>query len=244
MPHMTIMRGGPGSGKSWFVRNLVPLSISPVPPTVCSADDFFINDEGEYSFDPKWLGRAHGACLKKCVEAIMRREDVIIDNTNSKQEEMLPYLALCQAFDYSCAVVRVLCDPEVAWGRQKHGLPRDKFDDIHTTVRQQQVPKLYRGAPWLIIKDREQIGKIVAAGDMPPDLYDSDGNGVTITSGTLLRLTDWTPHRPGFKAGNYWTVETLDGLYHGSQVYDYELSQPGVLDKLWIAQKEPDGPGS
>lgn len=91
---------------------------------------------------------------------------------------------------------------------------------------------------------REQIGKIVAAGDMPPDLYDSDGNGVTITSGTLLRLTDWTPHRPGFKAGNYWTVETLDGLYHGSQVYDYELSQPGVLDKLWIAQKEPDGPGS
>ena len=157
MPHMTIMRGGPGSGKSWFVRNLVPLSISPIPPTVCSADDFFINDEGEYSFDPKWLGRAHGACLKKCVEAIMRREDVIIDNTNSKQEEMLPYLALCQAFDYSCAVVRVLCDPEVAWGRQKHGLPRDKFDDIHTTVRQQQVPKLYRGAPWLIIKDEDEL---------------------------------------------------------------------------------------
>jgi predicted kinase len=153
MAHMTIMRGGPGSGKSWFVADLIPKSIGPAPPTICSADEFFINDAGEYDFDPKWLGRAHGACLKKCVEAIMRREDIIIDNTNSKPQEMLPYLALCQAFSYSCAVVRVLCDPEVAWSRQTHAVPRDKFDDIHITVAQQKVPKLYKDAPWLICKD-------------------------------------------------------------------------------------------
>jgi predicted kinase len=146
---MTIMRGGPGSGKSRFVRHLLHLSIS-AAPLVCSADKFFTDDEGVYDFDPVWLGRAHGACLKRCVEAIMLGRDIIIDNTNSKAEEMLPYLALCQAFSYSCTVVRVLCPPELAWGRQTHAVPRDKFDDIHATVARQQVPKLYRGAPWLM----------------------------------------------------------------------------------------------
>lgn len=150
MPNMTIMRGGPGSGKSYYVAQRC--FTTGVIPTVCSADEFFINDAGDYDFDPKWLGRAHGACLKKCVEAMMARLDVIIDNTNSKPQEMIPYLALCQAFGYTCTVVRVLCDPEVAWKRQNHDVPRDKFDDIHTTVATQKVPKLYRDAPWLSCK--------------------------------------------------------------------------------------------
>jgi len=152
---MTIMRGGPGSGKSYYVAQRC--FTTGVIPTVCSADEFFINDNGVYDFDPKWLGRAHGACLKKCVESMMARLDVIVDNTNSKAEELIPYLALCQAFSYSCVVVRVLCNPELAWQRQTHAVPRDKFDDIHTTVRQQQVPKMYRGAPWLMIRDVGEV---------------------------------------------------------------------------------------
>lgn len=147
MPRMIIMRGGPGSGKSFYVAQRC-FTVG-VIPTVCSADAFFINDAGEYDFDPKWLGRAHGACLKKCVEAMTARLDVIIDNTNAKPQEMIPYLALCQAFDYSCEVVKVHCDREVAWGRQSHGVPREKFDEIFSAVEQTKVPKLYRGAPWL-----------------------------------------------------------------------------------------------
>ena len=151
MPHMMILRGGPGSGKSWYAAQRC-FTIG-VIPTVCSADEFFINDVGEYDFDPKWLGRAHGACLKKCVEAMASRLKVIIDNTNSKPEEMIPYLALCQAFSYSCKVITIHCDREIAWARQLHDLPRDKFDSIFTTVEQSQVPKLYRNAPWLTISE-------------------------------------------------------------------------------------------
>ena len=154
MKHMIILRGGPGSGKSTLVKQLTSDRSGVV---VCSADDFFVNAEGLYDFDPAWLGRAHGACFKKTVEAVVGRRDVVIDNTNSKPDEMLPYLALCQAFSYSCEVIKVLCDREEAWLRQTHGVPRDKFDEIHSSVVSTQVPNLYQGAPWLSLRS---VGRI------------------------------------------------------------------------------------
>jgi hypothetical protein len=72
---------------------------------------------------------------------------------------MIPYLALCQAFGYTCKIVRVLCDPKVAWERQTHNVPGDKFDAIHTAVEHQRTPKLYRGAPWLTEEDVGGIPK-------------------------------------------------------------------------------------
>jgi len=152
MANMIILRGAPGSGKSYYAAKLGPY-------TVVSADDFFVDDFGEYSFDPKWLGRAHGACLRACVEAILRREDIVVDNTNSKPQELIPYLALCAAFGYSCQVVRMVCDREVAWSRQTHCVSREKFDAIFSTVEQQQIPKLYRGAPWLTCVDEHTDGR-------------------------------------------------------------------------------------
>jgi len=181
---MTIMRGGPGSGKSWYVAQRC--FTTGVIPTVCSADDFFINDVGEYAFDPQWLGRAHGACLKKCVESMVTRLDIIVDNTNSKPQEMIPYLALAQAFSYSCAVVRVLCDPEIAWKRQTHGVPRDKFDAIHATVRQQQVPSMYRGAPWLTIKDEGES----PARRRGPTIYQPYSGARCVKCGELIVYRD------------------------------------------------------
>ena len=91
---------------------------------------------------------------------------------------------------------------------------------------------------------RSQVGKIMAASDTGPDLYDRDNNMMDISPGTLLRLTKWTPWQPGARAGNYWSVETLDGEFTGTQVHDYELTQSGVLDKLWLASEESDGPRS
>lgn len=149
MPHMTIMRGGPGSGKSTIAKTIAPLHES----IVCSADDFFINEKGDYDFDPAWLGRAHGACLKKCVEAIMQRRSVVIDNTNGSPDSMIPYLALCQAFGYTCEVVKVNCDREVAWGRQTHGAPRDVFDRIFDVIERTDIPGMYRDSPWLSYRE-------------------------------------------------------------------------------------------
>jgi predicted kinase len=157
MPHMTIMRGGPGSGKSTIAKNIKN------NPVICSADDFFIRDDGTYDFDPNWLGRAHGACLRKCVEAMVQcRADVVIDNTNSRPAEMIPYLALSQALDYTCEVITVLCDVRIAWDRQIHGVPKDILDDLYANVEQTEVPSLYRKAPWLTITEMRPDGNFPA----------------------------------------------------------------------------------
>ena len=86
---------------------------------------------------------------------------------------------------------------------------------------------------------RARIGEIVAAGESPPDLYAAGSEDIVdISPGALLRIIDWTPWRTGFKAGDYWTVETLDGKYSGTQIYDDELVEPGVLDQLWLKTQE------
>lgn len=54
---ITIIRGIPGSGKSYLARELAQESQSPY---ICSADDFFGPD---YDFDVSRLAEAHASCL-------------------------------------------------------------------------------------------------------------------------------------------------------------------------------------
>ena len=150
---MVIMRGGPGSGKSSIVKRVGDRYV------VCSADHFLVNDDGVYEWNQFRAGRAHGSCFRLCVENVVIGKDVLIDNTNCKPQEMIPYLALCSAFGYTCTVIRTVCDPEIAWRRQTHDVDREKFDKFFTTVAQQQVPKLYRDELWLTCVDVRTDGR-------------------------------------------------------------------------------------
>ena len=121
MPTMTIMVGCQGSGKStWAKVNRQSCAIAPV--TYCSADEYFMVGSS-YKFDVTKLGKAHGACFKKAVEAVMRGENVVIDNTNGSVAEIAPYYALAQAYGMDVEVVRMVCDPETAAARNVHGVP-------------------------------------------------------------------------------------------------------------------------
>lgn len=57
------------------------------------------------------------------------------------------------------------------------------------------------------------------------------------TPGTMVRLVHYTPDRPGMKAGNYWTIETLDGEFSATQIYQDELEELSALDKLSLIEK-------
>jgi tRNA uridine 5-carbamoylmethylation protein Kti12 len=153
MSLMILMRGGPGVGKSRLAKELAEGLRDPDTGIFCmvySADDFFVGGDGQYRFLPDLIAKAHGACLKGVVEHMTNTDcPVIVDNTNARPEEMIPYLALCNAFDYTCEVVTVTCDLELAWYRQIHNLPRDKFEEIHHLVATKGLPSLYKKARWL-----------------------------------------------------------------------------------------------
>lgn len=141
MAVIIIMQGLPGSGKGWTIMNkLIPGAMSGVPSPlgtkgaksygegryVVSADFWFENEKGEYEFDPKLLGEAHAECLRSFVNLVQHHPDlVIVDNTNTTVAEIAPYYAVAQAFRHSVRIHQVPCDPEVAFARNQHGVPRE-----------------------------------------------------------------------------------------------------------------------
>lgn len=120
------MRGLPGSGKSTLIKEKYPNAI------VCSADHFFIDGEGKYTFLPKDIGNAHAACLARAIEALKQSQSpIVIDNTNTQKWEYSKYLNLAQQYGYNVLFENLfdggLTDEELA-ARNTHNVP---LDTIH-----------------------------------------------------------------------------------------------------------------
>ena len=81
-----IMRGCSGSGKSTYIKNHFPDAY------VCSADDFWLDKDGNYKFDLSKHGQSHAWCLRKFIDYLEKmRQDpyllnpsscIVVDNTN------------------------------------------------------------------------------------------------------------------------------------------------------------------
>lgn len=136
LTRMTIMVGCQGSGKSTWAKANRPSG------TYCSADSYFMHN-GSYQFDVTKLGKAHGACFKKAVEAVMRGESVVVDNTNGSVEEIAPYYALGQAFGMEIEVVRMVCSPETAAARNVHGVPEAGVKATARRVHSLKLPPFW-----------------------------------------------------------------------------------------------------
>ena len=62
---LILLRGLPGSGKSTLAKIILQVR-STDEPEVLSADDFFINEDGEYDFDSQKIKEAHNYCQFRC----------------------------------------------------------------------------------------------------------------------------------------------------------------------------------
>ena len=87
-----ILSGCSGSGKSTEVEHIRKQhafldEIGPDQVTICSADHYFLtnrvwdvngNPSGTYNFNPALLGKAHGECLRRFIEAVQQDKPVVI----------------------------------------------------------------------------------------------------------------------------------------------------------------------
>ncbi|XP_076992776.1 NEDD4-binding protein 2 isoform X2 [Tamandua tetradactyla] len=125
---LVLLRGLPGSGKSFLARTLQ--EDNPAGIVLSTDDYFYIN--GQYQFDIKYLGEAHEWNQNRAKEAFEKKvSPIIIDNTNLQAWEMKPYVALSQKHKYKV----LFREPDTWWKfkpkelarRNIHGVSKEKI---------------------------------------------------------------------------------------------------------------------
>lgn len=132
---MVLMRGCPGSGKSFQAINILNLCYqnANVDEFIFSADKYFIDkNTGKYSFNSSKLSSAHSWVYNNAKNAVDNNvTPVIIDNTNIQCWEMKSYVQLAVSNGYWIEVIEP--DSEWAWDAKKlfnktiHSVPYDKI---------------------------------------------------------------------------------------------------------------------
>ncbi|CAM2973833.1 AAA family ATPase [Shewanella amazonensis] len=133
MKKAIILRGLPGSGKSFWVTEFLaslPEAAHPDKPSarVFSTDAFFIKD-GVYCFDAKKLPEYHQRNLCGFIEAMAEGTPVVIcDNTNLAHWEYLSYETAAKALGYEVEKVLIGSPGDrrhqaLCAERNSHGVP-------------------------------------------------------------------------------------------------------------------------
>lgn len=133
---MIILRGPPGCGKSYLGREIINKTVNgDYQNHIFSADDYFLNERGQYNYVPDRIKNAHefnqNRVRKKCEEGW---SPIIVDNTHIKIWEMFPY---CE-FSVKNGYLIEICEPVTPWSRSaakltlknSHGVPRHVIENM------------------------------------------------------------------------------------------------------------------
>jgi predicted kinase len=123
-----LVRGLPGSGKTTFANHIWN------EYSVCEADKFFYDKNGNYNFDGSKLKDAHSWC-KNEVETRMKDHqinqqyypEIAVSNTFTQEWEMEDYYKLAEKYDYK--VVSLIVENRHN-GQNVHGVPEEKLEQM------------------------------------------------------------------------------------------------------------------
>ena len=111
------MVGPPCCGKSTIINSL----LSKFPGlVVASGDKHFMDENGNYTFNPNQIQLAHRHCRNDAVDGLLSGKQVIVDNTSTTSSERLPYRKMAQVLGVEILVVS--CLPSIATKEEKKEL--------------------------------------------------------------------------------------------------------------------------
>ena len=129
MLKMDVLRGLPGSGKSFRASEIHEATGA----VVCSADNFMVDAEGNYKFNPLSLASAHESCQELARKSLWNGRSVVIDNTNTMKWEFDTYLEIAKEYDAEVEIIDLfdagLLDEELA-ARNHHGVPVEVIEKM------------------------------------------------------------------------------------------------------------------
>ncbi len=91
-----ILRGVSGAGKS-ALASQIQYSDGAV---ICEADSHFMDEYGNYLFNPRELQLAHDKCKDTFKKAIERGLNVVLSNTSTREWEFVEYIELAEKSGY------------------------------------------------------------------------------------------------------------------------------------------------
>ena len=98
---LIILRGLPGCGKSSFAKMMWS------EHTICEADQYWYDKDGNYNFDPSKLKFAHEWCqanVRQFMEDNTLNDqfyrEIVVSNTSTTEKELQPYLDLANEYGY------------------------------------------------------------------------------------------------------------------------------------------------
>ena len=118
MKSLFLLRGLPGAGKSTLAKSIGGSHVE--------ADMYFLNEQGEYNFDPAKLKDAHNWC-RETAEAAMKRgaDKLIVSNTFTMEWEMDAYYELAEKYNFT---VFSLIVENRHGGKNVHDCPEEKVE--------------------------------------------------------------------------------------------------------------------
>lgn len=133
--HLFILRGLPGNGKTTVAEMLSHGNKN----TICTADDFLINENGDYEFTPERSKNAHILNQDKC-KKLMEHEQlfIIIANTNTTEYEMQPYIDMGENYEY---MIHYIIVENRHNGLSSHEVPISTYNKMFSRFSIQILPK-------------------------------------------------------------------------------------------------------
>ena len=102
--NLILITGPSGAGKSTHARRLMEeRSIR----YNFEADQWMVDEQGNYCFDPKKLYYCHKQCQKYTESTMRLKQDVIISNTTLTKKEAKPYAVLAKKYDYNVEIIHL-----------------------------------------------------------------------------------------------------------------------------------------
>lgn len=118
---LIVLRGIPGSGKSSVAELFGSKAI-------CTADDYFEDEQGNYNFDPTKLKDAHADCQMRCGLYMENgNPKIIVANTSTVAWEMEVYEKLAAKYGYR--VYHLIVENRHG-GKNSHGVPEEAIQKM------------------------------------------------------------------------------------------------------------------
>lgn len=127
-----ILRGLPGSGKSFLAHQIIGATVKDLGEHILSADNFFLDRKGKYRFDPSKLTDAHSTTQNRFTQLASKGVSPLIsDNTNLEYWNMYHYLQVAVQYGYHIEIM----EPATPWKliehklemKNQHGVPGDRI---------------------------------------------------------------------------------------------------------------------